>query len=324
MKILCTGFTQRAVNSVKLRYDYVTSALILPAALQMLNHQVEHRAVTPGEDLSSYDLAVITVGPPKSLTARYLPGSAWAYHKCKRVLLAADDWSIEVAKANAESTVRCWDRFWPWYNDKGKWNETDRELTLTMVKQLIAGADHKMLTPMFWWGDHTILAKKTFPATFFAWDPTPLVKLPSSTTIIPKTRIRQWVLASLQGEPKLGSLTWPVLKVGNKRDGQAYIPEVEVLDLYRANWGVLCPPYKSAGSGWWRARYHWSASSRCVLWSHAIDRQYMGEMYQHNAQEYEGLSDEELAKMGQAQHDWFFANTASLQTTLNVLREVVG
>ena len=323
MHILCTGFSQRAVNSQKLHYDYLTFSFILPTALRMLNHQVEHRAVTPGEDLSSFDLAIINVGPPKSLTARYLPGSAWAYWKAKRKLLACDDFSIEVALGNAQSTVKCWDRFWPWLNEKSKWNETDEELTLFMIKDLIKGtSDQAMIAPLFPWGNHSIL--KTFPSKLIALDPTPLVKLPASTTIIPKTRQRQWVLASLQGEPKLGSLTWPVVKVGNKRDGQAYIPETEVLDLYRANWGVLCPPYKSAGSGWWRARYHWSASSRCVLWSHTTDRQYMGEAYQHNAQEYEGLSDEELAKMGQAQHDWFFANTASLQTTLNVLREVVG
>jgi hypothetical protein len=323
VKILCTGFTQRAVNSQKLRYDYLTASTLLPKALKALNHEVHHRAVTPGEDLSQYDLAIITVGPPKSLTARYLPGSAWAFLKAKRVILACDDWSIEAAKGNAESTLRCMERFWPWYNDRGKWNDEDKSNVVKMIELLLTPHELRMLAPMFPWGDHKILERHTFPVKVVAWDPTPFVRIPHVSHIELNQRDRQWVLASLQGEPKLGALSWPVRRVGNKRAGEQYIPETEVLELYQLNWGVLCPPYKIAGSGWWRVRYHWSAICKNVLWSHLLDRTWMGEAYQHGARDFEEMTDDQLKATAQAQHDWFFANAAPLQETLDNLREVL-
>jgi hypothetical protein len=48
-------------NSQKLRDNYLTCEPILARGLAELGHEVDHRKVTPGEDLSRYDVALLGI-----------------------------------------------------------------------------------------------------------------------------------------------------------------------------------------------------------------------------------------------------------------------
>lgn len=319
MKILITGFTQRMVNSLRLRYDYLTSVYILANALRESKHEVDHRAVKFGEDLSSYDLALVGIGPPKSLTARHVHEACWAALKARRVVLYCDDWSIAVAGGNMMSALRCM----PQWSEYMKFNEAEKEIVVAGLSKILAG-DYPMLAPMFPWGDHTKLIKNNLDnLRVYAWDPTPLVKIdeitPVEKRIVYQERKQQWVYATLQDHNdwlKTMNPQWPVCRLGAKSAGDIYYPEAEVLKNYATSWGVLCPEYKSAGSGWWRVRYHHAAVLGNVLKCGLTDALSM-DFYEHKINgpyayrisEIEKLDTAGLHDLAEWQSNWFFENT---------------
>lgn len=330
MKILLTGFTQRMVNSLKLRYDYLTSVYVFKDALALMGHQVEHRRITPGDDLSDYDRALIGIGPTKSFTARFVPGSAYVFKKMAgRVTLYCDDWSIEKTGYDFHNTLSRWEKWLKFFETCGP--VTGQELeghddrkadVYEMLEEITASPHQALLAPMFPWGDHKLLMKDNLPSRLLAWDPTPLLTPGQGGQAQEKQR--RWILATLQKKNNLPKGQWPVEQVGNKREGQAYLPEADILAMYRSSWGVICPPYQRAGSGWWRARYQHAADAGCVLWADARDKAPMGHPYQHSLPDYEKMSDAELAIIAGAQHKWFYEQTATREQTLAVLREGIG
>jgi hypothetical protein len=330
MKILLTGFTQRMTNSQKLRYDYLTSVYILRDALRRLGHEVDHRPVTPGEDLSGYDRALVGIGPTKSFTARFVPGSAWAYHQLPgRVILYCDDWSIEKTGYDFRNTLGRWEQWLGFFQTCGpvKGQELeghdDRKVDVRLMLESISqNVQVKLLAPMFPWGDHAALMRGNLPSQLVPWDPTPLI--PPIVHLRPWPKAQRWVMATLQKNSKVPKGQWPVHQVGNKRDGQAYLPEAEIHKLYGESWGVICPPYQKAGSGWWRYRYQATADARSVLWLSAADKAPMASCYQHSLPEYEKMDDLTLGATADAQHRWFYFNTATAERTLQTLAEALG
>lgn len=331
MKLLLSGFTQRMTNSSRLRYDYLTSVFVLRDALKLLGHDVDHRAVTPGEDLSGYDRALIGIGPTKSFTARFVPGSAWVYNQLPgRVILYCDDWSIEKTGYDFRNTLSRWDKWVKFFTDAGpvKGQELeghdDRLADVNMMLEDITRTPvKKLLAPMFPWGDHQLLMKDNLPSTLVPWDPTPLIK----TDVITEpafARERRWVLATLQKKLNLPKGSWPIEQVGNKREGQPYVSESDVLLRYRQSWGVICPPYQRAGSGWWRARYQHAADAGCVLWLDPRDKQGTDISYRLSLTDYEKLTDDELTKVTAEQRASFYANTATREKTLQVINEALS
>jgi hypothetical protein len=316
MKILITGFTQRMCNSQKLRYDYLTSVYILADALRESGHEVDHRAVKFGEDLSSYHLALVGIGPPKSLTARHTHEACWTLLKAKRAITYCDDWSIAVAGGNMMSALRCM----PQWSEFMKFSEPEKEAVVAGLTKILAG-DYPMLAPMFPWGDHTKLVRNNLDnMRVFAWDPTPLVniKLPYFISL----RQRRWVYATLQDHNdwlKTMNPQWPVCRLGAKSAGDTYYPEAEVLENYATSWGVLCPEYKSAGSGWWRVRYHHAAVLGNVLKCGLTDALSMDfyqskaghSPYSYRISEIEKMDTANLHDLAEWQSKWFFDHTVN-------------
>jgi len=316
-------------NSQRLRYDYLTSVYVLRDALQQLGHVVDHRAVTPGEDLSGYDRALIGIGPTKSFTARFVPGTAWAYKSMPgHTILFCDDWSVEKTGYDFRNTLSRWDKWLKFFTDAGPvrgqelWADPQRQADVQeMLEDITVSKDRKLLAPMFTWGNHRLLLEGNLPSTLVPWDPTPL--LPMAPGPAP-TKRKQWILATLQKKMNLPHGEWPMHQVGNKREGQPYHPENEILKMYQESWGVMCPPYAKAGSGWWRARYQHAADAGCVLWLDARDKAGMDSCYRLSLTDYEKLGDHELAVTARAQREWFYANVATAETTLQVITEALG
>jgi hypothetical protein len=316
MRILLTGFTQRMVNSQRLHYDYLTSVYILRDALRKLGHEVEHRPVEYGEDLSHFKLALIGVGPPRSFTARHVVGSAWAVMTAKKYLLYCDDWSIANMGASLKTTLKNYDKYLSWFRENlGQSMDDGEAQSVKLMLEILYSSDKlRMLAPMFKWGDHKVLTTGNLEnIKLVPWDPTPLVKsLPWVELADQSFRERQWVCATLQnhdGWVEDQRCGWPVKWLGNRRKGEAYVSEREVMQLYANSWGVLCPRYNRAGSGWWRVRYQWAAMTGAVLRCDPRDSCYMGEAYRLSVSSIEERDTIALEAVAQARQDWFFDNT---------------
>jgi hypothetical protein len=329
LKILLSGFTQRMVNSQKLRYDYITPETIVKNLLTGMRHKVDHRPVETGESLKKYDLALVGIGPSKSFTARHIAGAAWAFHHARRVVLFCDDWSIANTGGDFRASTHRWEGYVKWHNSLGE-PFTGAQATQTREMLLAILADTgkiKLLAQMFPWGKHERLLAGNLPLKLAAWDPTPFTpSYASNVNIASEIRKKSWVYAALQnhdGWMKKTKFNWPVDRYGNKRLGHPYLSEKEILTKYRESWGVICPSYSRAGSGWWRVRYQMSRDAGSVLYAGQEDTETMGVSYKLTASAVEGLEAGELAKLAAGQAAWFDDNVSSKKKTREAIAEAI-
>ena len=70
MKILMTGFTALQINTERRTIQKIDVPALIVKALTDMGHEVDWRKVTPGEDLSSYDVAWVNLAPLNSLNGR--------------------------------------------------------------------------------------------------------------------------------------------------------------------------------------------------------------------------------------------------------------
>lgn len=330
MKILLTGFTQRMVNSQKLRYDYLTSVYLLKDALLELGHEVEHRTVQFGENLHDFDLALVGIGPPRSFTARHIVGSSWAAQSARRVLFYCDDWSIANMGTSIRTTVKSFDKYLKWFTENLGQPITDVEsksVQAMLQDMLYMAPNFPLLAPMFPWGRHKSLLEDNLPEVkLIPWDPTPLVHELAFAKVEPEAKKKQWVCATLQNHDDWVAdqhCSWPVRWMGNRRKGEDYKPENEVVQEYADSWGVLCPRYNRSGSGWWRVRYQWAAMTRSVLRCDRSDSCYMGDPHQQPLHSIEARGVGELAALAEAQAEWFYAKTSTKKELFSWLQEVL-
>lgn len=170
--------------------------------------------------------------------------------------------------------------------------------------------------PMYTWGDTSII-QRLLPA-----EVSPLVAIDASPTITPlllqsderipmENKDASWALGSLMPHDKWlekRNLTWPVDIFGSntmirKLGGTRLKTELDVLNVYNRYAGILSPPYKHAGSGWWRSRFIYSARTRSVLACENGEGAPLGEPYCFTSNEIEELSTAERAYLADAQAD---------------------
>lgn len=331
MKVLITGFTTRMVNSQRLKNNYLTCEPVLAEALgQHLGHEVDHRAVTPGEDLDKYDLAILGICGIQSRAAAHAAGTAWAFETAKRHLLFCGDWSIEVAGFDFQNALEHWERYMKFSSSSWGYSPADGDRIRTMLTSILQ-QPQPLLAPFFPWGKHELILqnknnrtkKRNLPKTqLFPWDPSPFCEMPQLE--VNRERVPRWIYASLQDHDDWlatheRGLKWPVVHYEKNNK----ISEAELLKEYAASWGILAPGYKSAGSGWWRARYNHAAHVGAIMVCDFRDSVVMEAPYWPTAPDVEHMSPDELKTLAQEQRDWFFANIASREQTLSDLENAL-
>lgn len=320
MKILCTGMTARMVGSTKIRGDYLTFSTVLVDALRTLGHDVEIRNTEPGESFDQYDRVFAGIALLSSLGSRH----AWRVAKvmeltAPRCILYCDDWSIEGAaydwnrKLNVE-----WDKYLKLRTDVNALSPANKELMNDVLNSVLDEKLYgrtvrpwKLLAPMFPWGDHSkILGQRSYKLNveLHAVDPSPVLEV--QTVIRASTREKAWVSATLQNHDvwlKSLRLKWPITELGNKRKDQVVVTEGEVLNAYANNWGVLCPKYANPGSGWWRARFNYSAALGSILHCDPRDGECIGPSYLKTPFQIERMDDLELTRLAGGQTTEFYS-----------------
>lgn len=107
MRILMTGFTALQINTDRRTIQKIDVPAHVVKAMQDLGHEVDWRKVTPGEDLSDYDMAWINLAPLNSLNGRQ--GAMGALYALSSGLPAVgffDDWQFNTVFNGAKALVK--------------------------------------------------------------------------------------------------------------------------------------------------------------------------------------------------------------------------
>jgi hypothetical protein len=102
-------------------------------------------------------------------------------------------------------------------------------------------------------------------------------------------------------------LEWPVYHYGNKRSGAQFpIRKHDLLEIHRGHWGALSPPYKHAGSGYWRARFVHAADALSVMVADPAEVEGLSSVEWYSADVVEGLDARALESLAIKQRDALF------------------
>ena len=229
--------------------------------LRELGHDVTMRQVKWGEDLSEWDKIISYAAPTDTFIADATDGFLWTLTR-DDTLIAVDDWQVGRVLSDCLRPDAKWkDAF------VGQMNGLeDKAFADFLHSKWCCG--RRILVPAFEGGDLSLLINegmsKIEKAEFdceamdiVGYDPNPLLPLRRpTTTFMEKERV--WVVAGLSEANRKAwkklKPTLPVIEVGKRGKGGVRMPEDEIIDWFAQRWFHYMPPYKHAGSGWWRAR----------------------------------------------------------------------
>lgn len=97
MKILLTGMNKNQCTRkfyLRQQLKVIPSHYSLYNCLVDMGHDVEHRVVEIGEDLSQYDEVIVFIAGPRQLVTTTLFNGLWAISQRPDAILAFDDWQV--------------------------------------------------------------------------------------------------------------------------------------------------------------------------------------------------------------------------------------
>jgi len=293
MKILITGVTETHTNHPQRASStkFVSIPELMRNAFERLVHDVDHRAVGAGEDLSEYQKVFIYLYPVDH-NAVNVNGAIWALQQRPDAWLCLDDWSFQ-------KLLPTWGNF-------------------TDIKLL---TNRTWLAPLFPWGDTKLMGLPVDDLRH--WDPSPLYNLPKVHRLRWQERKTEWYNASLSKDAHEWAdrqhLTWPIRAVGGKSLGQPRILESQIVWEYGSYKGVLCPTYEHAGCGWWRVRYLHAAHAGAILGSDPKETGMIHPAYGYTLKEIEKMGDEAREYLA-----WLQADKLKVATLHETMQKVEG
>jgi hypothetical protein len=321
MKILMTGFTPRAVGSTKLLYEYMSNTSVIVKTLRAAGHEVDQRIVDVDDTTlaNKYDVALVGLAVPQSLSSRFWFGAAWACEQfgVERTRFYVDDWLLHQFQSQLESGLRNPDKRFYSLPQRHCYEaaKAHTDIWVKWFKHWSTGK-YELLIPAFPWARPRILLPKLPNVTPVIFDPTPLAftdpevlcgskTWPVIDRAAPEDRKKQWVLAAMRDVAAWHDkqrFEWPIVKYGNKRQGEPVVTESELLKVYAQNWGVLGAPYPTvtAGGGW-RARYIHAALCHNILFLDPEEGRTAGPPYDLFRTVVEKASTEQLYEIAEKQ-----------------------
>lgn len=295
MHILITGVTETHVNHPKraATTKFASIPELMRKGFGMLDCEIEHRAVKPGENLSHYDKVFVYVYPLDH-NAMNSEGAVYTLEKRPDAVICLDDWSFQEILPTWQEAIDIRD----------------------LVNRL-------WLAPLFPWGDSKKMGLKDIEE-ILCWDPSPLYDLPVTHKLPWTNRKHEWYNASLSTTAHLWAesqhLSWPVYSIGGKKLGQPRLLESDIVWQYGGYKGVLCPTYAHAGCGWWRVRYLHSAHAGCILGGSPEELSMIHKSYGYTLQEIEQMDDDALQTIATLQAEKLFLAIATEKNTLQTLK----
>lgn len=344
MKILMTGFTPRGVGSTRLLYSYMSNTSVILKTLRAAGHTIDHRTVDVDdhEIAKQYDVALIALAVPQSLSSRFVFGALWAAEMFQeRARFFVDDWLLHQFASQLESALREPEKRFYSLDNRHCYEAAKKhtDIWCKWYKKLLREKT-RLLIPAFPWAKPRILLPKLPNIDPVIFDPTPLAFTDSevfwgSTTsmsvITPAPmadRRKQWVLAAMRDVApwlKNNRFDWPIEKYGNKRQGEPILTEEELVrKVYTTSVGIIGAPYPvvTAGGGW-RARYIHSAMTRSILFLDPQEGATAGQPYNLFRSVVEKASDDQLTDIAEAQREHLMRSAWSLTDLRDQLENYV-
>lgn len=338
-RILITGLTiQHVGRDPRYKYDHLTK--MYANALRTVGYDVEHRFLTPGEDLTGFDAIMTGLGPVNGLPCRYTYTTLDAIARARRsgaaLIFFNDDWQVQLVLSAVKTMVR----------------EPKR-----LVRPMLAGArvdfdwacdnlDHIMtavtaiaerpwpttIIPQYSGGDSskfTFRGENKLPTRkLVGVDPTSYGTDYRPTWPDDSGRWGAWVMGTLSNQQKwIDSLklTWPVGYYGGKasKSDKGALPEAELVQMYANSWGTLSAPYWHAGSGWWRLRHDHARQAGSIMVCGPDELGFMGECFQVPARQVEQMTVTQLRELANAQAETYRKQTWSAEQFETTLDETI-
>lgn len=349
MKILLTGMTSRDCNIREPRIKWVDMTGTLKYGLEQgLGANVDWREVKLGEDLSKYDLQVISIQPANALGARRgFFGTLWAMAQKKPTIIWTSDWQIHTLRTSWRNIGKRFRQQYnkvngdePWYFVSPEEVDPYHDLFSKLMTEFSEPwTSRHMLSPCFKWGDRSILWPRLAcpPERWSFCDPSRAIlqtQLAEDFSIPPWMKKREWCLATLgnhtdwlerEGIPQ----SWPLSHFSTnrklKKEGVAeeLAGESEVARQYAQHWGVLSPSYWSAGAGWWRARYVMAAAVGSVMYCGKKEGRSIGLPFCEQLKCIEMGDTDTLTRLAQAQHDALWPQLSSIDEWIDQIHNTV-
>lgn len=302
MRILMSGMSTRTVGSSRLKIDYLNFNPLLKLALEALGHEVDQRKLTYGEDLSGYDAGFLHVSPLDKLVCQNVPEVCYALSEMgPRAIIFCEDWVSTELRSSWNSRLAHWDAWLRWKGYQDLPPTTLHRMSSVLKRVIGPDCPWPVIANFYGWGDATQFFAKNFDTKRVA------IIDPSSMALVPEFKLpgekqRRWVLATLQKHDAWTDrqgFTWPVVKLGNVREGQPVLQERDVVQLYADSWGVLAPRYEV--QGWFRPRFLLAAATGSVLFCDSLEGARLGEAYTKSRDSIERASVTEMASLARDQ-----------------------
>jgi hypothetical protein len=288
---------------------------------------------------------MVQVGWTSSLSSSYAHEAARVMADAEElgipVLRYVDDWRSQWLADDIMGHVVS-DKGWRLHTERFRAKEYasisahDKERLRKALAGPINGAP--VMVPLMGWGNPTLfdVSRSASLSRVVPFDPQSLFPTVPTNLASDFVRQRRWVLASLQEHDKWASslgLSWDVLRLGGvkKNPGgtviagmsQPVLPEAAVLQHYAESWGVLSPPYLSAGSGYWRTRFAQAIDAGCLIWPGEVDASALGTAFVPPAV-VELMSTSELVALADAQAATLDSFRMPLNATYDALAKLVS
>lgn len=291
MKILITGCTGRQVKPINEAttgrgVDRINDTQIIAESLLALEHQVDKRAISFGEDLSQYDLVIVGIGQLGSMNyASMVFDALWAVHSAKRLLVFHEDWKIDgtiKSFTKVESVLDIEKMKDKKYEDGKLFYPTlgnpafDSQIALNAMQRIVKG-DYDALVPAFDWGSKDIIRDTLKCKNIYNIDLTPYVLEAyeinphgsnKSLFDFEEPKKKDYMLATLGDHRpwvKRQKLGWDVQYFGTAKFAKKLQSERDVFEECKRHWAILAPEYPHAGSGWFRIRYVYTALADSII-----------------------------------------------------------
>jgi len=326
-KILITGMTRRQANAStsRAKQDYLTAPIIFYNILKKIKwFKVEWRPIMYGEDLSSYDLILIGLSSPNSLSNIFLFQSMWATRYPH--LFFVDDFKVKGCFSGHDISNL--------YRDftfvRQKLSAEERKTVLRdkryLMKEFALNIDNDvdaLLAPLFEWGDHKLLIEDTPVENVYGIDPSPFI---TNNKIVMDKKERKWICPALydySDKLKRWKLSWSVEYYHKKN----YISEAELEKECDKAYGILSPKYSHAGSGWWRNRFNMAINTNSLLIAHHDEIKDLGDGMSYdvlsNIDVVESMSDVNLRKLILSQRETFLNKVKTKKYNIKKMENIV-
>src|SRR5262245_31055843 len=346
MKVLITGMTARTCG----RYDpltgdpedrrnYLVGVHALAWAVRTLGHDLDYRPVDPLESLREYDRAVVFVGPLVDPSYVHMQSGLAALVRRPDAVHALDVWKIGTSMSSFTLCVK-WNYHYLWHatfaasrrvRDAAYGNPVGRKIE-RLVEKMATGTPwkHKMVVPLFPWGDANGLKGCPKAEVHVGLDYSPaMVRPPDLRSIVAdmrssRTRRRAWVFAAMGLRPWFlrQRYSWPVLRAGY---GGPRISEHDLLRAAAGAWGYVAARYPHSPGGWWRPRFVHAAWTRSVV--HCAPDEATAraapDLYGMKAERIESLTDSGLEDLADAQARFIQRRTWKKEQLLEAVREIL-